>query len=245
VRGVSTSELGFLRKFKMEKTKQFLFMYPIDAYFEVELGKDAFFYLQAKGLSEPPQKLIERMNRAKTRDEQIELEKQAQKLEQETFKSEYSRILNSCIDLRYRKNDFGINYLVFDDTGVSDIINFRKGDRIARAGLTFVKHVAEKTYPNPDYILNQFLPSELGHLRLAGFHAWDCVEKLAKRAHKRGIDVLVDEDLTQFLISRYVQDPNFKMDFYPGFNPQVFKSLSTLNSFFEARKGKPWFVQNY
>jgi len=39
---------------------------------------------------------------------------------------------------------------------------------------------ADGTYPYPDqgYILNQFMPVE--SLRVAGFHLWDCVQRLAK-----------------------------------------------------------------
>ena len=50
---------------------------------------------------------------------------------------------------------------------------------------------ADETYPYPDqdYMLDQVLPAN--HIRVAGFHMWDCVEKFARRAHERGVDVLV------------------------------------------------------
>jgi hypothetical protein len=48
---------------------------------------------------------------------------------------------------------------------------------------------------------------------------WDCVEKLAKTAYEKGIDVLVDEDLTEFFSER-LKDPNFKIDKYPTYNPR-------------------------
>jgi hypothetical protein len=68
-----------------------------------------------------------------------------------------------------------------------------------------------------DSILNQLMPISL--LRVAGFHAYDCCERLAKRACERGIDSLVDEELTEFF-SFVFQDPEFKIDSYPSINPR-------------------------
>ena len=53
-------------------------------------------------------------------------------------------------------------------------------------------------YLNDDFILNQLRGISL--LGIAGFHAYDCCEKLFKRAYEQGIDSLVDEDLTQFFL---------------------------------------------
>lgn len=72
---------------------------------------------------------------------------------------------------------------------------------------------------------------------------WDCVEKLAKRAYEKGLDVLVDEDLTEFFSWR-LRDPNFRVDKYSTYNPKKDGPVFFKN-FMEARKQKPWLWQNY
>lgn len=160
---------------------------------------------------------------------------------EESFRKEYMRALNSCIDLRYRQKDFGINYALFNDSSVSDIIEVRKSDRIIRVGLDFKTHTANKVYPNQDVTLNQILPTE--KLVVAGFHMWDCVDKLARRAYERGIDVLVDEDLTEFLAGRFLE-PWFKVGSYPSYNPKQM-SESLRIQFMSAREKRPWLWQDY
>ncbi len=96
-------------------------------------------------------------------------------------------------------------------------------------------------YPNQDYILNQLgFPTRLV---VAGFHAWDCVEKLARRAYERGISTLIDEDLTEFFVGRF-KDKDFRVKTYPTYNARKHQR-SMFEMFMKAREGKPWLWQEY
>ena len=161
--------------------------------------------------------------------------------EKNKFREEYKDALNKCIDLRYRKKGFGINYAIFDDCKISDVVEVNPLDNIFNVGLYFKTHTEKKVYPSQDYILKQL--GNVNALVVAGFHIWDCVEKLAEVAYKKGIDVLVDEDLTEFFTIR-LKDKGFDLRKYPSFNPRE-KGDSFFESFMEARKNKPWFWQDY
>ncbi len=166
--------------------------------------------------------------------------------EQEKVKFNYSKKLNSCIHYRYRLNGFSIVYALLDDSSVSDIIQLKPKDKIIYVGMDSKTHRTKKIngkypYPNQDFILNQILPVDT--LVVGGFHMWDCVEKLARRAHKKGINVLVDEDLTDFFAGRII-DKDFRIKKYPTYNPKLEGQLY-FESFMQARKNKPWLFQNY
>ena len=70
-----------------------------------------------------------------------------------------------------------------------------------------------------------------------------CVERLARRAYEKGINILVDEDLTEFFIGRF-QNSNFKINHYPTYNPRE-QIPHLFKSFIKDRKGKPWLWQDY
>jgi hypothetical protein len=164
----------------------------------------------------------------------------------DTFRQKYKNTLNRCINVRYRQKGFGINYAVFDKSPVSDLIELQQSDKIIEVGLDFKTHTTKQPngdypYPNQDYILNQL--NGVNVIRIAGFHMWDCVEKLAKRAYEKGLDTLVDEDLTEFFTGR-LKDIDFKVDEYPTYNAR--KQLGSMfKIFIEARKGRPWLWQDY
>lgn len=187
--------------------KQFLFMYPIDTYFDIESDE------HKAGVN--------------TR--------------------KYFRIFNNCINERYRSRGFTVNFAVFDDKNVDKRIKVLENDRIVKVGVTLQNYFSNKGYPDSDFILNQLNLKDIEHLRVAGFHIWDCVERVAQRAYERGIDVLVDEDLTNIFASR-VTHPKFRTDKYPTFE---LKNAPTLDrewfaeAFLEARRGKPWMFQRY
>lgn len=161
------------------------------------------------------------------------------------FSQTYFNTLNAAIFLRYRQNNFGVNWVTFDDRGIHPEIDVRNGDKIIKVGMDFITHTTERedgTHPYPDngFILDQ-IPEE--NLVVSGFHMWDCVEKLAKTAHERGLDVLVDEDLTEFFGTRIIQHNNFDISKYPSINPE--EEGISLIYFMRAREGKSWLHQDY
>lgn len=162
----------------------------------------------------------------------------------EIFRQKYKTILNQCINFRYRQKDFGINYAIFNGSSVSNVIELQKTDKTIEVGLDFKTHTTKQVdgkylYPDSDYIINQLSGARI--IRIAGFHMWDCVERLARRAYEKGLDILVDEDLTEFF-TRRLKDPDFKVDQYPNYNA---RQKPFFEAFMEARKGKPWLWQNY
>jgi len=160
----------------------------------------------------------------------------------EAFKEKYARLLNECIDLRYRKKNFGINFVTFTHHDISELIEVQPGERILDANMYFDTHVKCGVYPDNDYILDELI-SPVEQLVITGFHMWDCVSRLAKRAYKRKINVLVDEDLTEFFSGR-IKDKNFRTDVYPTFNPREM-SGRLFDEFLKARENKPWLWQDY
>lgn len=162
------------------------------------------------------------------------------------FRRKYKKTLNTSIDQRYRQKGFGVNYVVFDGHAVSDAIELQASDRIINAGMDFKTHITKQSngeyaYPNPDKILDQLGNTDT--VRIGGFHLWDCVERLAQTAHKRGLDVLVDEDLTE-IFGMMIQNPNFRTDTFPSYDPKK-AGKAVFDIFMQARKTRPWLWQDY
>ncbi|MBU4224009.1 hypothetical protein KJ934_02205 [Patescibacteria group bacterium] len=157
------------------------------------------------------------------------------------FKRKYKKTLNRCIDIRYRQKGYTIVYALFNGHQISDIIEKQPSDKIIEVGIDFHTHTSKRLYPDQDHILNQLNGAQV--IRIAGFHMWDCVEKLAKRAYKKGLDVLVDEDLTEFFAWR-IKAIDFRIDKYSTYNAKKYQG-TMLKDFMEARKHRPWLWQNY
>lgn len=130
------------------------------------------------------------------------------------FRQKYKSALNKCIDVRYRRKGFGINYVVFNGSPVSEIVEIQPTDRVIEVEINFETHTtkgANGEYPYPDeaWILDQLNGTRV--IRIAGFHRWDCVERLARRAREKRLKVLIDEDLTEFFGIK-VKYPGFRLE---------------------------------
>jgi hypothetical protein len=222
--------------------KQFVFLYPIPEIIDFEIEQGAYGFRD----EDREKEFLQRLKKAKSEDEKESIRQKTLQVIKSEFRVVYRNGLNACIDTRYRRKGFGISYAVFDGSPVSNVINLQQSDRIIEVGLDFKTHTTkhpngEYPYPDQDHILNQFNGMQV--LRIAGFHMWDCVERLAKNAYERGLDTLVDEDLTEFFTGR-LRDPDFKIDRYPTYNPRKAQG-SMFDIFMEARKERPWLWQDY
>jgi len=220
--------------------KQFLFLYPIPEIISFEINKGMYSFRDQK----KDQEFLGRLNEAKLEVEKEAIRQKALQAARSEFRTVYRATLNACIDARYRKKGFNITYAVFDASPVSDVIELQPSDRIIEVGLNFQTHTTQQPdgeypYPNSDYILDQVESTKV--LRVAGFHLWDCVDRIARRAYERGLEVLVDEDLTELFPGR-IRNPEFKINTYPSYNPR--KDQGTIRKMFlEARKERPWLWQ--
>ncbi len=167
---------------------------------------------------------------------------------EKTYRLKYKTTFNECIDLRYRQKGFAINFAVFNGSPVSEVVELCPADRVIEVGLDFNTHRTKQPngkypYPDPDYLLDQLGEAEF--LVIAGFHMWDCVEKMARRVFERGMNVLVDEDLTEFFAFN-IKHPDFAVGKYPSLDfRKIFESSTLMSEFLEARKHRPWLWQNY
>ena len=222
--------------------KSFIFLYPISEYLDYEIASGAMQHRDRLGVS----RFDKQWEHVSSKEEIEALMAEISGFLKTRFKKEYASKLNACINQRYRQQGFQVNYALFDDTDVSDVIILQPSDNIVRVGMDFATHTTqvdgEYPYPDRDYILDQLDKLEL--LRLGGFHMWDCVEKIARRAYERGITVLVDEDLTEFFTIRIMRE-DLALDRYPSVDVKDEYEPFSLEEFMTNRKDKPWLWQDY
>jgi hypothetical protein len=216
--------------------KSFVFLYPIAEYIDHEIKNKSEFYSDAF-----LEKLtVFEMRRAKNRSERARIKRHLRDFHEDRFRTYYKGMLDVCIDQRYRQNDYMINYALFNNHIISNVIDLRPSDKVITVGMTLDEHKIRR-YPSNDFILEQLGNPDT--LRIGGFHMWDCVDKLARRAYKKGIDVLVDEDLTEFSFARF-RDKEIKTDVYPSFRPDSIEGF-VKDEFLRVRKARPWLWQEY
>lgn len=161
--------------------------------------------------------------------------------------------LNAIIDARYRRQGYGVNWLLFSPAPrhprvvmrhVSSWIQVCEEDAVLSAGVTIGNLFDEKVYPDPLFVLAQ-LPSRTKELVVAGFHQQDCVDRIAAKAHEIYDKVFVDEDLTERFYRRAVDEhiPLIR-DCWDAAAVGIDALRSSLvDRVREYRSQRPWLVQ--
>lgn len=156
------------------------------------------------------------------------------------YEREWCKDLKECIQLRYKRNGFTVNYALFDDTPLHP--KFNQNDNLIRVGMTFEEHTNPKdgkyNYPDEKKIIQPLLNSS--ELVVAGFHLGDCVDRVAKAAHNKGINTLVDEELTELF--GYIKElPSFHKERFPSVMPD--ERWENIERIINYRKQRPWLYQ--
>lgn len=167
----------------------------------------------------------------------------------------FSRNVNRLIQERYRKQAFQICWLFFaqnhnrklPDTEKSDpLFEILPEDWKISSGIT-QRELFQCCYPSADQILDHF--KESTQLVLGGFHLYDCVERIARRAHRKSMPVSVDEDLTDdfaFRVNHFGPIPlQRNIRIYPETLSELRKRLpeEKVQTFLKASQQKPWLSQ--
>ena len=121
------------------------------------------------------------------------------------------KILNECIQKRYREKGYQIVYAIYPNKniyGISPLSN----DKIIYTDVTFDqasgynKDGSEKQdkdikYPSERYLIEQL--GDFDEIVVGGFHFGDCVKIVAEYCYQCGISTIVDLDLTDLFFNIY------------------------------------------
>lgn len=144
-------------------------------------------------------------------------------------------ILNDTINKRYREKGYQIVYALYPDKEIYGIEK-KDEDIIIHTDILFSEVSAYDEngnkkinfipkYPNERLLLEQL--GSIDDLVVGGYHAMDCVKKVAEVALDLGIDTLVDLDMTDLFFSIYKQKDYFDIENY---SPERFK-INMMNKF--------------
>lgn len=131
-------------------------------------------------------------------------------------------VLNDCIQKRYRDKGYTIAYALYPDKKVFGI-ELMSSDKIIYTDITFKdasgynedgseKSEDEIKYPSEKCLLEQL--GDVEKLVVGGFHFRDCVKRFANYAYEKGVDTLIDLDLTDLFFNLYYRKDYFKKDEY-------------------------------
>ena len=131
-------------------------------------------------------------------------------------------IIDECIQKRYRDNGYEVVFVLYPDRDLFGLTK-KEQDKIIFTDITFSEASAydengrEKEnfipkYPNEIEILKQL--GTIDKIVVGGYHANDCVKKVAEVANELGIDTLVDLDLTDYFFNLYRKEDYFKINEY-------------------------------
>lgn len=161
------------------------------------------------------------------------------------------KVLNECIQKRYREKGYQIVYAIYPDKNIYGI-NPLQTDKIIYTDVSFKqassynqdgsgKQVKDIKYPSEKYLIEQL--GKIDEIVIGGFHFSDCVKKVAEYCYQNGIPTLVDLDLTDLFFNVYHKKDYFKIDEY---NPQNYKNYVLLNNRFGNKEmAERLFQRNY
>jgi len=179
------------------KKKVFLYLYPIQEFFDTSFHPEEFY--RSFGLKYP------------------------------------FPILNECIQKRYREKGYEVVFATYPDREVK-VVDVKNEDRVILTDITFKeasgyyedgseKSRDEIRYPDSKFLIDQL--GEIDSLVVGGFHACDCVKRVADYAYDIGIDTLVDYELTESF-GYYLKQEFFEIDKY---NPANIRELIRYYAF--------------
>lgn len=130
--------------------------------------------------------------------------------------------LNETINKRYREKGYKIAFALFPDKPMYGILKHPE-DTVIYADTPFSEFSGidengkEKKDFTPKYPNELLLINQLGNVEqlvIGGYHITSCVKRVGEVSLQKGIDTLVDSDLTDLFFSLYNQEEYFKKDLY-------------------------------
>ena len=136
-------------------------------------------------------------------------------------------IMNECIEKRYRRNGYEIVWVLYPDKEIYGL-DLKKSDRVIYSDASFTEATGydqngnkkdrdKIKYPNEELLINQ-LGEDIEKLVVGGYHAIDCVKRVAETGLKHGIDTVIDMDLTDMFTSIYWHQDYFDVE--KEYNPE-------------------------
>lgn len=140
-------------------------------------------------------------------------------------------ILNECIQKRYRDNYYQVVFVLYPDKDIFGIIP-KSEDKVIYTDVTFKEFSAideigkmkkdfVPKYPNSKLLIEQL--GDIDKLVVGGYHAQDCVQKVAQTAFDLGIETLIDLDMTDYFFSLYRNETYFNINQY---SPKKYKEYA-------------------
>ena len=150
------------------------------------------------------------------------------------------KVLNDTIDIRYRKKGYKVVFAIYPDKDIYGI-EIKPNDLVVKTDITF-KHMRENfTYPNEEKLVD--ILGNVDELVVGGYHIMDCVKRVAEVAYERGINTLVDSDLTDLFFNLYNQKDYFDKEIY---DPDKFRTyMISLKGKENVELVKDIFDRNY
>ncbi len=137
------------------------------------------------------------------------------KLSEDLIKTKYEpfKALNETIDKRYRKKGYKIVYVIYPDKEIYGV-KLEENDTIIKTNITFDEVIKNHKYPSEEDIIEKI--GHVNELVVGGYHSTDCVRRTSEVALEKGIDTLVDLDLTDLFFSLYKEE-YFNKEIYDPF----------------------------